>query len=169
MIRTSELTRTDQKFFLRAVQAVEAEAGMGGVHLKVEDRRLDGLLLVAREAGEAGREGVGDEEGSWSGTERSYGPLLDVFKSRQDLRNQAPEIRQSIRTRPKSQDGDRPPAQHLLVRDAPVHREECVEASLHPREELSVGHTLPPEPGDREDLMITPKQRGKSDWQVLVK
>ena len=36
--------------------------GIGRVELQVEGRRLDGLLLVAGQAGEAVGEGVGDEE-----------------------------------------------------------------------------------------------------------
>ena len=32
------------------------------IHLEVEGRRFDGLLLISGEAGETVREGVGDEE-----------------------------------------------------------------------------------------------------------
>ena len=47
---------------LRLVELVEAHAGIGRVELQVEGRRLDGLLLVAGQAGEAVGEGVGDAE-----------------------------------------------------------------------------------------------------------
>ena len=44
------------------VELVEAHAGIGRVELQVERRRLDGLLLVAGQSGEAVGEGVGDAE-----------------------------------------------------------------------------------------------------------
>ena len=45
---------------LRLVELVEAHAGIGRVELQVERRRLDGLLLVAGQSGEAVGESVGD-------------------------------------------------------------------------------------------------------------
>ena len=47
---------------LRLVELVELQPGLRRVDLQVEGRRLDGLLLVAGQAGEAVGEGVGDEE-----------------------------------------------------------------------------------------------------------
>ena len=46
----------------RVIQLVEAQSGIGRIDLKVERRGLDRLLLVARQAGEAVGEGVGDAE-----------------------------------------------------------------------------------------------------------
>ncbi len=46
----------------RLVEFVKREAGVGRVDLQVERRGFDGLLLVAREAGETVGEGVGDAE-----------------------------------------------------------------------------------------------------------
>ena len=45
---------------LRLVELVEAHARIGRVELQVEGRRLDGLLLVAGQSGEAVGEGIGD-------------------------------------------------------------------------------------------------------------
>ena len=47
---------------LRLVQLVETHSRIGRVELQVEGGRLDGLLLVAGESGEAVGEGVGDQE-----------------------------------------------------------------------------------------------------------
>jgi hypothetical protein len=47
-------------FVLRLVQLMETHAGIGRIELQVERRRLDGLLLLASEPGEAVGEGVGD-------------------------------------------------------------------------------------------------------------
>ena len=47
---------------LRLVELVELHARVGRVHLQVEGRGLDGLLLVAGQPGEAVGEGVGDAE-----------------------------------------------------------------------------------------------------------
>lgn len=44
------------------VEAVEAHARIRRIHLEVEGRCLDRLLLVAVQAGEAVGEGIGDEE-----------------------------------------------------------------------------------------------------------
>lgn len=44
----------------RLVQLVKAHARVGRVQLQIEGGRLDGLLLVAGEPGEARGEGVGD-------------------------------------------------------------------------------------------------------------
>ena len=49
-------------FILRLVQPVEAHPISRRIHLEVEGRRFDGLLLISGEAGETVREGVGDEE-----------------------------------------------------------------------------------------------------------
>jgi hypothetical protein len=57
---------------LRPVQAVEAEPRPRRIHLEVEYGRLDGLLLVPREAGEAVGEGVGDEEVHVRSDESAY-------------------------------------------------------------------------------------------------
>ena len=59
----SLLTRTDQKFLSFALSSLwKLQAGMRRVELQVEGRRLDGLLLVAGQAGEAVGERVGDAE-----------------------------------------------------------------------------------------------------------
>lgn len=47
---------------LRLVELVKAHAGVGRVDLQVERRRLDRLLLLARQARQAIGEGVGDAE-----------------------------------------------------------------------------------------------------------
>ena len=55
-------------FILRLVQPVEAHPISRRIHLAVESRRFDGLLLIAGEAGEAVGEGIGNEEvheGGW--------------------------------------------------------------------------------------------------------
>ncbi len=48
---------------LALVDAMQLETVAGGVHLQVEDARLDGLLIEAGQPVEGGRERVGDEEG----------------------------------------------------------------------------------------------------------
>ena len=59
----SLLTRTDQKFLSFALSSLwKLHPGIGRVELQVEGRRLDGLLLVAGQPGEAVGEGVGDAE-----------------------------------------------------------------------------------------------------------
>lgn len=61
--RRSRLARTDQKFLKsRPVELVELMPGICGVHLELERGRLHQLLLVAREAGQAVGEGVGDAQ-----------------------------------------------------------------------------------------------------------
>ena len=61
--RMSLLTRTDQKFLSFALSSLwKLRPGFAGFSLQVEGRRLDGLLLVAGQAGEAVGEGVGDAE-----------------------------------------------------------------------------------------------------------
>ena len=63
MIRTSRLTRTDQKCgVLGIMQLVELQSRLGRIQLKVESRGLRGLLLVAGQLVEAVCEGVGDSE-----------------------------------------------------------------------------------------------------------
>lgn len=47
---------------LRAIELVEPHPVPRRVHLQVKDRRLDGLLLIARHAGETVGECVGDAE-----------------------------------------------------------------------------------------------------------
>ncbi len=47
---------------LRLVELVKLMPGLAGLSCKIERRRLDGLLLVAGQAGEAVGEGVGDAE-----------------------------------------------------------------------------------------------------------
>ena len=49
-------------FIPRLVEAVETHARIRRVHLEVEGRGLNRLLLVAVQAGEAVGEGIGDEE-----------------------------------------------------------------------------------------------------------
>ena len=49
-------------FIPRLVEAVEVHARIRRVHLEVESRGLDRLLLLAVQSGEAIREGIGDEE-----------------------------------------------------------------------------------------------------------
>ena len=46
----------------RLVDPVELEAGLCRVRLEIEGGRLDGLLLVARQTGEAVEKRVGDSE-----------------------------------------------------------------------------------------------------------
>ena len=59
----SLLTRTDQKFLSFALSSLwKLMPGIGRIELQVERRRLDGLLLVAGQPGEAVGEGVGDAE-----------------------------------------------------------------------------------------------------------
>ena len=59
----SLLTRTDQKFLSFALSSLwKLIPGLAGLSCKIERRRLDGLLLVAGQAGEAVGEGVGDAE-----------------------------------------------------------------------------------------------------------
>src|SRR6266516_3150184 len=49
-------------FVPHLIELVEAHAGIGRIELQVERRRLDGLLLVAGQSGEAVGECVGDAE-----------------------------------------------------------------------------------------------------------
>ena len=59
----SLLTRTDQKFLSFALSSLwKLMPGWAGLSLEVEGRRLDGLLLVAGQPGEAVGERVGDAE-----------------------------------------------------------------------------------------------------------
>ena len=69
---------------------LEIHAGAGGIQLQIERRRLDELLLVAGQAREAVREGVGDAEfhqrnlslGHWPETNgnlrKVFRPFLDI-------------------------------------------------------------------------------------------
>ena len=69
----SLLTRTDQKFLSLALSSLwKLMPGIGRVQLQVEGRRLDGLLLLAGQAGEAVGEGVGDAE---------VHPEIDMFSA----------------------------------------------------------------------------------------
>ncbi len=87
-MRMSALARTDQKFRSRErVDAVEAQAGRGGVELQVEGCRLGGLLRRRVQAGEGGGEGVGDAE---------LGHLLIVLTFRNDLRGALDELNNAV-------------------------------------------------------------------------
>ena len=59
----SLLTRTDQKFLSFALSSLwKLIPGLAGFDLQVKGGRLDGLLLLAGQSGEAVGEGVGDAE-----------------------------------------------------------------------------------------------------------
>lgn len=59
--RMSLLTRTDQKFLSFALSSLwKAHARISRVELQIERCRLDGLLFVAGQSGEAVGESIGD-------------------------------------------------------------------------------------------------------------
>jgi hypothetical protein len=41
----------------------------------------------------------------------------------------------------------------LLVREVPVHRDECVEGALHPTQEFAILDTVPTKPADSLGVM----------------
>ena len=65
---------------LGLVEAVELQAGVGRIELKVEGRGLGGLLLVAGEFGEALGECVGDAEVHMSDGASSTNPVPVIVR-----------------------------------------------------------------------------------------
>ncbi|MDF0643753.1 MAG: hypothetical protein P0111_06950 [Nitrospira sp.] len=56
----------------------------------------------------------------------------------------------------------------LLVREVPVHRDECVECTLHPTQKFTVLDTIPTKPGDSLGVMAA-QEAGQVHGDVLVK
>lgn len=74
----------------------------------------------------------------------------------------------SVRRRLDEDDAEGLHGKVLLMREVPVHCDECVEGALHPAQEFAVLDAIPTKPADCLGVM-TAKQAGQVHGNVLVK
>ncbi len=93
------------------------------------------------------------------GTNPPHLTRLDITESSQNCRNQRPQVDQTIRRCANDHDTEREHGQVLLKLEIAVHREQDIELTTCPGEQIAVRYARPPEPGYGMNLVAGKLER----------